>query len=1030
MVRSRSLVLALAAGSTLPAAAHATVLNYASAVSGTASTAARWAPAQVPVAADDLVFNATAGAQAYTVTFDAAAASSRTMEFNQDTVTLSMASPHTTTNGFTIADGATDIAVVTLVSGTWTNTFSSTTGFNIGNVSGAVGTLNVTDDSADLLLTGANSRIRVGNNGTGTLSITGGGRVETGEINLATGIAASNGTLTISGAQAVSPFQRSALVATNASGVCSWGSGNDATATISNGALATLAGDLEVGRSTSSTATLTIGGAGGIGNIHDATLSVAGNAFVGGNDSATLIGGVGAVTVNANGQFNVGGTLHVGNDPNGGTGTLNINSGALVSATNVIDGAGGTINHGAGTLKINGGTYTGHAVPLVVSGTGGPTLQYSGNSVNTLTAAGGVGLRVGDDLGAGTFTGNLIIDSGADVVMSGVSNDVNIGDDTGTTGIVTVTGAGSRLVANQPGDLIRVGFNGNGTLIVDGGGQVLATEIQVPASSLNGNGTLLMNNSANGGPIVTAENLSVGNDAGLGSGSVSINEGTMNVTNPGLGVVIRDTGTLTVTDFNTLSATGTILVDGGNLSVRGMVSAGVLVDVAAGGEITTGAGSDTPTVDGPVHIRSGGGVLVNNSNLTMGDNADPNGVVLDSGSSVTVGSGRTLSLLDANSVLANGIIDMQGGTILCGTQISMGGVAADQLTGFGTIDSNFLGNNLGLCTPTGSGLVFLRQINMNAQFDVSGTAVRIAAGAHLRTFNGPHVFNCKFTADAGSTMSSSLNNGGAFGPITIGDNTTTGATLNGVIHMGTNGSMTLSDLNGVGLGTLTDMNGGIITSVNGLSVGSGRVLRGRGTINANNPGANGFIITPGGTIDPDDYFNDTDTYHGIGHFSIDGRYTQQAGGIYLCEIAGFNNEFQALNDRISCGPAVLNGTLDVSLIDGYVPQQCHEFTILQYSSRTGTWTSIIQPPGANVGVRYEATRAVLFFNSVECDDIDYNNDGLFPDTADIDDFLSVFSGGSCSTGACSDIDFNNDCLFPDTTDIDSLLTVFSGGPCI
>ncbi|HEX2837525.1 MAG TPA: hypothetical protein VHN77_05305 [Phycisphaerales bacterium] len=65
-----------------------------------------------------------------------------------------------------------------------------------------------------------------------------------------------------------------------------------------------------------------------------------------------------------------------------------------------------------------------------------------------------------------------------------------------------------------------------------------------------------------------------------------------------------------------------------------------------------------------------------------------------------------------------------------------------------------------------------------------------------------------------------------------------------------------------------------------------------------------------------------------------------------------------------------------------------------------------------------------------CDSIDYNGDGLFPDTQDIDDFLSVFSGGPCSTGTCGDIDFNNDGLFPDTSDIDSLLSVFSGGACV
>ena len=68
-----------------------------------------------------------------------------------------------------------------------------------------------------------------------------------------------------------------------------------------------------------------------------------------------------------------------------------------------------------------------------------------------------------------------------------------------------------------------------------------------------------------------------------------------------------------------------------------------------------------------------------------------------------------------------------------------------------------------------------------------------------------------------------------------------------------------------------------------------------------------------------------------------------------------------------------------------------------------------------------------------CDTIDFNNDGLFPDTLDIDDFLSVFSGGPCSTDpspGCNDIDFNNDGLFPDTLDIDAILSVFSGGLCL
>ncbi|HEX2838411.1 MAG TPA: hypothetical protein VHN77_09820 [Phycisphaerales bacterium] len=66
-----------------------------------------------------------------------------------------------------------------------------------------------------------------------------------------------------------------------------------------------------------------------------------------------------------------------------------------------------------------------------------------------------------------------------------------------------------------------------------------------------------------------------------------------------------------------------------------------------------------------------------------------------------------------------------------------------------------------------------------------------------------------------------------------------------------------------------------------------------------------------------------------------------------------------------------------------------------------------------------------------CDAIDFNADGLFPDTADINDFLSVFSGGPCTNDPnCGDIDFNNDGLFPDTLDINALISVFSGGPCL
>lgn len=65
-----------------------------------------------------------------------------------------------------------------------------------------------------------------------------------------------------------------------------------------------------------------------------------------------------------------------------------------------------------------------------------------------------------------------------------------------------------------------------------------------------------------------------------------------------------------------------------------------------------------------------------------------------------------------------------------------------------------------------------------------------------------------------------------------------------------------------------------------------------------------------------------------------------------------------------------------------------------------------------------------------CDNLDFNNDCSAFDPLDIDDFLSVYSEGPCSTGACNDIDFNNDGSVFDPSDIDAFLSVYSEGPCL
>lgn len=66
----------------------------------------------------------------------------------------------------------------------------------------------------------------------------------------------------------------------------------------------------------------------------------------------------------------------------------------------------------------------------------------------------------------------------------------------------------------------------------------------------------------------------------------------------------------------------------------------------------------------------------------------------------------------------------------------------------------------------------------------------------------------------------------------------------------------------------------------------------------------------------------------------------------------------------------------------------------------------------------------------DCNDIDFNNDGVFPDERDIVDLFSVFAGGPCSSEVeCDDIDFNGDGIFPDDRDLADYFFVLAGGEC-
>ncbi len=62
-----------------------------------------------------------------------------------------------------------------------------------------------------------------------------------------------------------------------------------------------------------------------------------------------------------------------------------------------------------------------------------------------------------------------------------------------------------------------------------------------------------------------------------------------------------------------------------------------------------------------------------------------------------------------------------------------------------------------------------------------------------------------------------------------------------------------------------------------------------------------------------------------------------------------------------------------------------------------------------------------------CDDIDFNNNDVFPEDQDVIDFFDVLAGADCP--ACNDIDFNNNDVFPEDQDIIDFFNVLAGGEC-
>jgi len=68
-----------------------------------------------------------------------------------------------------------------------------------------------------------------------------------------------------------------------------------------------------------------------------------------------------------------------------------------------------------------------------------------------------------------------------------------------------------------------------------------------------------------------------------------------------------------------------------------------------------------------------------------------------------------------------------------------------------------------------------------------------------------------------------------------------------------------------------------------------------------------------------------------------------------------------------------------------------------------------------------------------CGDIDFNNNGVFPEDEDVIDFFAVLAGSTPATCdpvlGCDDIDINNNGVFPEDADVTCFFSLLAGGNC-
>lgn len=501
------------------------------------------------------------------------------------------------------------------------------------------------------------SNLRIGEYGNGMLTITEGGTVTSAHtsIGLYTG---STGVVNVAGSGSHLDLQSIYTLTV--------GNAGDGTLTISEGGEITSRFGT-IGSAAYSTGVVNVTGSGSLWTI---TYN-SGNAFTVGN------AGNGALTISEGGTVsNIRSSATIGKEA-GSTGVVNVTDSESLwnSGDTLIVG-----NAGNGTLTISeGGTViTNKSASIgkeadsigIVSVTGGESLwnikYFSSNIVNNITNT----LSVGE-----SGNGALTISEGGTVINESAS----IGRNSGSTGMVNVTGSGS---------LWKIKFNSS---------QITSKNNSTLSVGESGNGLLTISE----GGTVTNESASIGRYAGS-TGVVNVtDDGSQWNTSKMLTVGNVGNGTLTITDKSEVSAKDVAMAVDPTSSGTLNIGNGSLAGILNTASITGGTGSAivnfnhtddidfSPIMSGLLTVNQ-----VNSGTTRLTAVSDYAGITTVNSGILQAGAVGAFSLHSDFVTVAGGALDLAGynqtvASLNNGGIVNFNGAPGTVLT----VSGNYIGNN-------------------------------------------------------------------------------------------------------------------------------------------------------------------------------------------------------------------------------------------------------------------------------------------------------------------------------------------------